>query len=76
MGNFSRAGFKSKKFAMIFDRFKRGPVAADLGEVAFTSVEDAQPDVWDGEDGDNAELMVDHHVDPAHVLAHDTEVPE
>jgi hypothetical protein len=59
----------------MFDRFKKGATSHDLDEVAFTSIEDAEPDVWDGDDGDNAELIgfPGHGVDPALVREHEKE---
>lgn len=60
----------------MFDRFKKGATAHDLGDVVFTSIEESEFDVWDGEDGDNSELIAEHPVDPALVKAHEAEVPE
>lgn len=60
----------------MFDRFKKGATSLDLDEVAATSVDEAEIDVWDGEDGDNSELIADHYVDPALVRAHEAEVAE
>lgn len=57
----------------MLDRFKKGATSLDLDQVAFTSVDEAAFDVWDGEDEDNSILIGEHPVDPAKVKAHEAE---
>lgn len=57
----------------MFDRWRKGKTSHDLGDVAFTSVDEAAFDVWDGHDEDNSVLIGEHPVDPALVKAHEAE---
>ena len=55
-------------------RFKRGITPASVGKEAVSHIEDYEPSGYDGsEDGDQAELIGEHAVDPALVLAHEAE---
>lgn len=58
----------------MFKRFKKGAIPAETGDSVFADMEEAIVDEWDGNDGDNSELIGEHAVDPELVKAHEAEV--
>lgn len=60
----------------MFDRFRKGVIPAETGDYVFADMAEAVEDVWDGEDGDNAELIGEHAVDPELVRLHELEMAD
>lgn len=58
----------------MLERFKRGPIPMETGEPVFADMQEAAADKWDGDDGDNGELIGEHAVDPELVKAHEAEM--